>query len=130
MAFKSLNPDGVAPPPRHYNHSMEVPPACRTLYMAGQIGMGPDGTVPDGIGPQTEVCWDNVVTILRAHDMDVSDIVKVVQYLTRVEDRNAHFEVRDRFLGAHKPTSTLLFVAALAQPEFIVEVEVVAARPV
>ena len=130
MAFKSLNPDGGAAPPRNYNHSMEVPPNCRTLYVAGQIGMRPDGVVPAGVGPQSEICWQNVVTILRAHDMDVPDIVKVVQYLTRVADRNAHFEVRDRFLGAHKPTSTLLFVAALAQPEFVVEVEVVAARPV
>ena len=62
--------------------------------------------------------------------MDVPDIVKVVQYPIRVEDRNGHFEERDRFLGTRKPTSTLLFVAALAQPEFTVEVEVVAARPV
>ena len=129
MAFKSLNPDGVAAPPRHYIHSIEVPPNCRTLYVAGQIGMRPDGAVPEGVSDQTEVCWQNVVTILRANDMDVPDIVKLVQYLTRVEDRNAHFEVRNRFLGGHKPTSTLLFVQALAQPEFVVEVEVVAAKP-
>lgn len=35
MAFKSLNPDGVAAPTRHYIHSIEVPPNCRTLYVAG-----------------------------------------------------------------------------------------------
>lgn len=92
--------------------------------------MRPDGAVPEGVSDQTEVCWQNVVTILRANDMDVPDIVKVVQYLSRVEDRNAHFEVRNRFLGEHKPTSTLLYVHALAQPEFVVEVEVVAAKPI
>lgn len=128
--FKSMNPDGVFPPFRHYVHSIEVPPNCRWLEVAGQIGVLPDGTVPDGVTAQTEAAWDNVVKILRANDMDIEDIVKVVQYLTRVEDRNAHFEVRNRFLGDHSPTSTLLFISALAQPEFVVEVEVVAAKPV
>jgi len=128
--FKSMNPDGVFPPFRHYVHSIEIPPNARWLEVSGQIGVLPDGTVPDGITAQTESAWQNCVDILRANDMDVPDIVKVLQYLTRVEDRNAHFEVRNRFLGDHKPTSTLLFVSALAQPEFVVEVEVIAAKAV
>ena len=128
--FKSMNPDGVFPPFRHYVHSIEIPPNARWLEVSGQIGVMPDGTVPDGITAQTESAWQNCVDILRANDMDVPDIVKVLQYLTRVEDRNAHFEVRNRFLGDHKPTSTLLFVSALAQPEFVVEVEVIAAKAV
>ncbi len=128
--FKSMNPDGVFPPFRHYVHSIEIPPNARWLEVSGQIGVLPDGTVPDGITAQTEAAWQNCVDILRANDMDVPDLVKVLQYLTRVEDRNAHFEVRNRFLGDHKPTSTLLFVSALAQPEFVVEVEVIAAKAV
>ncbi len=129
MAFKSLNPDGIAAPARQYIHSIDVPPNCRTFYVSGQIGRKSDGTVPEGAAAQTELCWENVVAVLRANDMDVPDIVKVVQYLTRVEDRDAHFEVRNRFLGAHKPTSTLLFIAALAESKYVVEVEVVAAKP-
>ncbi len=128
--FKSINPDGVFPPFRHYVHSIEAPPNSRWLSVAGQIGVLPDGTVPDGITAQSEAAWENTVKILRANDMDVENIVKVVQYLTRVEDRDAHFVVRDRYLGDHMPTSTLLFVSALAQPEFVVEVEVSAAKPV
>lgn len=128
--FKSMNPDGVFPPFRHYVHSIEVPPGARWLSVAGQIGVLPDGTVPDGITAQTEAAWENTVKILRANDMDVENIVKVVQYLTRVEDRDAHFVVRNRYLGDHEPTSTLLFISALAQPEFVVEVEVSAAKAV
>ena len=128
--FKALDPQGVYPPFRHYIHSIEVPPDCRWLSVSGQIGVHPDGTVPDGVEAQTKAAWDNVVKILRANDMDLENIVKVVQYLVRVEDRDAHMAVRGRFLGDHKPTSTLLFVSALAQPEFLVEVEVTAAKPV
>ena len=127
--FKALNPGGVYPPFRHYVHSIEVPPNCRWLSVSGQIGVAPDGTVPDGIVAQTEAAWENVVRILEANHMGVEDIVKVTQYLVDVADRDAHMAVRNRFLGDHKPTSTLLFVSALAQPEFLVEVEVAAARP-
>ena len=128
--FKALNPEGVCPPVRHYIHSIEIPPNCRWLEVSGQVGTLLDGTIADGIVAQTEACWTNAVNILKANDMDVEDIVKVLQYLTRVEDRDAHMAVRNRFLGDHKPTSTLLFVSALAQPEFVVEVEVLAAKSV
>jgi enamine deaminase RidA (YjgF/YER057c/UK114 family) len=127
--FKAMNPPGVKPPARHYIHSIELPPNCRVLSVSGQVAVRPDGSIPTGISAQTEVCWQNIVNILRASDMGVRNVFKVVQYLTRVEDRDAHMAVRNRFLGDHKPTSTLLFVSALAQPEFIVEVEVWAAAP-
>ncbi len=127
---KGLNPDNVAPPFRQYIHSIEVPPNSRWLSLSGQIGVLPDGTVPDDVVAQSEACWDNIVKILRANDLDVEDIVKVIQYLIHPEDRDVHFEVRDRFLGDHHPTSTLLFISALAQPEFLVEVEVSAAKAV
>jgi enamine deaminase RidA (YjgF/YER057c/UK114 family) len=128
--FKSMNPNGVAPPRRHYVHSIEVPPDCRWLSISGQVGVAPDGTVPDGITEQTELCWANNLKILEANGMGIENIVKVIQYLTRVEDRDAHFEVRNRYLGDHVPTSTLLFVAALAEPKFLVEVEISAAKPI
>ena len=128
--FKAINPAGVCPPFRHYVHSIEVPPDCRWLVVSGQVGTLPDGTIPDGIEAQTEAAWSNVAKVLEANDMGIGDIVMVTQYLTRVEDRNAHFAIRDRFLGDHVPTSTLLFVSALAQPEMVVEVEIKAAKPV
>lgn len=125
---KIVNPDTIAPPRRHYVHSIEVPGNSRIVSVSGQIGVAEDGTIPEGVVAQTEICWSNIIKILAANDMDASDIVKVTQYLTRVEDRDAHMEVRNRFLGDHKPTSTLLFISALAEPEFIVEVEVWAAK--
>ncbi len=127
--FKSMNPEDVAPPFRHYVHSIEVPPNCRWLSISGQIGVAPDGIVPDGITAQTELAWANNLKILEANGMGIENIVKVIQYLTRIEDRDAHFVVRNRYLGDHEPTSTLLFVSALAQPEFVVEVEISAAKP-
>ena len=54
----------------------------------------------------------------------------VTQYLTRAEDIAAYTEVRVRVLGDVRPASTLLLVAQLVRPEFLVEVEVMAAKEV
>lgn len=128
--FKSMDPEGVCPPFRHYVHSIEVPPNARWLVVSGQVGTLPDGTIPDGVEAQTEAAWNNVVKILEANGMGIEDIVMVTQYLTQVGDRDAHMAIRDRFLGDHKPASTLLYVSALAQPEMVVEVEIKAAQAV
>ena len=61
--------------------------------------------------------------------MGMENVYKVVQYLTDPRHRDAHFAIRDRYLGDHNPTSTLLFISALAQPEMLVEVELFAAGP-
>jgi enamine deaminase RidA (YjgF/YER057c/UK114 family) len=60
--------------------------------------------------------------------MGLNDIVKMTSYLTRVENLAGFGAVRDRHLGDHHPTSTLLVIQALARPEFLVEVEVMAAK--
>lgn len=127
--FNPLNPDGIAPPARHYIHSMSVPSGYRIVALSGQVGTLPDGTIPDGVEAQTEAAWSNVVACLEAQGMGVGNIVKVVQYLIDPRWRDAHMAIRDRFLGDHKPTSTLLFISALAQPEMLVEVDVWAAGP-
>jgi len=127
--FKSMNPEGIAPPRRHYIHSIEVPANYRWLSVSGQVGVDVDGNTPDGVEAQTEICWSNIVAILEANGMAIENIVKVTQFLTDPADRDPHMAIRGRYLGDHKPTSTLLFISALAQPEFVVEVEVQAAAP-
>lgn len=127
--FNPMNPDGVAPPARHYVHAMSVPAGYRVLSLSGQVGTLPDGAIPDGVEAHTEAAWSNVVKCLEANGMGVENIVKVVQYATDPRWRDAHMAIRDRFLGKHKPTSTLVFVSGLAQPEMLVEVDVWAAGP-
>ena len=67
--------------------------------------------------------------MLQQAGMTVADIVKVTQYLTRAEDIPAYGKVRTRFLGDVRPASMLLVIPQLVRPEFLVEVEIVAAKP-
>jgi enamine deaminase RidA (YjgF/YER057c/UK114 family) len=53
----------------------------------------------------------------------------VTVLLTRASDVPASRQVRDRILGAVEPASTLMIVAGLASPDWLIEVEGIAARP-
>jgi 2-iminobutanoate/2-iminopropanoate deaminase len=94
----------------------------------GNPGSSADGNLPEDISGQAGLAWENVVRILSEADMILADIVKVTQYLTRAEDIPAYGKVRTRCLGALRPAPMLLVVSQLVRPEFLVEIEVVAAR--
>lgn len=60
--------------------------------------------------------------------MEVADIVKVTQYLLREADIPAYAKVRSKFLGDARPASMLLVIPALVRPEFLLEIEIQAAK--
>lgn len=126
--MKVHNPETIAPPIGAYVHGLEVPSGAQILYVSGQVGIGPDGSLPADITGQATITWSNVREILLSAGMDISNIVKVTAYLTDSDDLAAYGAVRTAVLGDHRPTSTLLFVPKLVKPELKVEVEVVAAK--
>lgn len=60
--------------------------------------------------------------------MGIGDLVKVTSFVTRAENLRKYGAVRDRYLGEHRPTTTLLVVSGLARPEYLVEVDAIAAK--
>lgn len=121
-------PPTIAPPAALYVHGMEVPPNARWLFVSGQIGVHPDGRPGADLREQVELVWSNIATILRSANMDLHDIVKLTTYATAPAHLPVLREVRERVLNGHLPASTLLIVAGLAKPEWLVEIEVYAAK--
>jgi 2-iminobutanoate/2-iminopropanoate deaminase len=122
------NPATVAPPAGRYSHAIEIQPNAKWLYISGQVGTAPDGTVPADAAGQAANCWSNIVAILGEAGMTIGDLVKVSVFLTREQDIPAYREARDRTIGDARPASTLLVISKLAHPSFLVEVEAVAAK--
>lgn len=122
------NPARVAPPFSNYAHGVEVPADARWVYVSGQVGVRPDGATAEGPQAQMEQAFANIFAVLDAAGMDRSDLVKVTSLLTRREDIPIMREVRERLLGDALPASTLMIVAGLAQEDWLVEIEAVAAR--
>lgn len=127
--MRSLIPPGIAPPLANYAHGVEIPAGARLIRTAGQLALRPDGTIPEGAGPQASLCFANVAAILAEGGMAPAQIVHISAYLTDRADLPAYMTARDAFLAPHNilPSSTLLLVAGFSRPAFRVEVEVWAA---
>jgi 2-iminobutanoate/2-iminopropanoate deaminase len=126
---KALNPTHIAPPYKNrYSHAIEVPAGARMLYVSGSVGVKPDGSVPAEFAAQVEAAMQNLTEILKAGGMDWADVVKFTGYLTAQGDIPAFAEVRQRYFASQKPAMTVVWVAGLADPRWMVEVDLVAAK--
>ena len=108
-------------------HQIEVRNPSRLLFISGQIGRTLDGTVPADAVEQFVVAMENVLRKVEAAGLEVDALTKVTTYVVGELDPVGRREVLDRLLGPRVPCSTLVFVAALAAPEFKVEVDAWAA---
>lgn len=125
--LRRLTPTGIHPPFANYCHATLVPAGARWLVVSGQLGIRPDGVVPDSVADQAAACFDNLLAILADGDMGPADLVRLTAYLIDPADLAAYMAVRDRYVGTPPPASTLLVVQALARPQFRIEIEAVAA---
>jgi 2-iminobutanoate/2-iminopropanoate deaminase len=122
------NPQDVHEPVGLYSHQIEIKGNERILVIAGQVGMRQDGTVPDDPLEQIDIAFENILRNLRAANMDVNDIIKIMYYLVGEIDATKRRELISSKLQGHRPCSTLLYVAGLASPLFRVEIDAWASR--
>ena len=125
---KVHNPSTVAKPVGAYSNAIEVPAGARWLYIAGQIGIKPDGSVPDHFADQAHQAWRNVVALLDAAGMGVENLVHVNHWLTEQAQYEIYADIRAQYLGDARPAATLVVVRDLVKPGFLVEVGAVAAK--
>lgn len=122
-----IQPESIAPPAANYVHAVLVESPSRWLHTSGVVPIAPDGSTPDDLGEQATVVWANIEVMLDESEMSADDVVSVVTYVVVGEELGPVMAARDRFLGEHRAASTLVTVPALARPEWLVEVAVVAA---
>ncbi len=123
MPVTFSNPPGVHATGGRYSHAALVESPARRLVMSGQIGMAPDGTIAAGGEAQIAQALANLGAILEAHGMTPANVVKVTVFLTDPALIPPWRAQRGTLFGDHVPASTLLIVAGLADPRFLVEVE-------
>ena len=125
---KIINPTGVRRPFSHSSHGIYVPPGAGLLVVSGQLGIGPDDVIPRSVKAQAELCFETIGKVLKEAGMAFEDVIRVNGYVTVREDLPAYIEIRDRYLPDPKPVSTQLVVSGFTRAEFLVEVEVTAAK--
>ena len=125
--LKKHNPASIAAPIARYTHGVEGSAAARWLYISGQVGLLPDGTTADTPEGQMEAAFTNLRAILEEASMTPDDIVRFNIFLTSRDHMVAMRDARAKVLGDIDPAATAVVVAGLARPEWIIEVEAVAA---
>ena len=102
----------------------------RLLYLAGQVANNPDGSVA-GTGDwhrQAEKVYENIGHVLRAAGATPASVVKETTWVLSIDSWRQHgAPVRRALYKGDYPASTLVEIPGLARPEFLVEIEVIAA---
>jgi enamine deaminase RidA (YjgF/YER057c/UK114 family) len=127
VTTKFINPRDVHAPVGPYSHTAIVPSGTELIFIAGQVGMRPDGSVPNAFAEQAELTFENVRACLAAHGLGVEAVVRLGVFVLPGQDFAVLRAVRERHFGAHRPASTTVYVPQLASPKFLLEVEAVAA---
>lgn len=126
---RELQPETIAPPFARYAHGVEVPASHRLVATSGQLGLAADGTVPDGSEAQARICFANITAILEDAEMGPTDTIRINAFVTDRAHMAGYMAARDAWLAGctRLPASTLVIVSGFTRPEFVVEVEVLAA---
>ena len=121
-----INPPTVLPP-QFYSHAVAADGPRRIVWISGQVGAAPDGTVPEGIEAQTRQAAANVIAVLEAAGLTVRDLVKLTIYLTDPAQAEGFGPAAAALLTDPPAATTMVVVRALASPRLLVEIEAVAA---
>ena len=127
--MKHITPPGIRAPFARYSYGVEIPPGHRILVCSGQLGISAADQVPPTIEEQTHLCFRNVGVVLEAAGFAFSDVVRINAFVVSREHLKGYMTVRDLYIADPPPASTLMIVSGFSRPEFLVEVEIIAAAP-
>ena len=127
--MRALAPSSIRPPLARYSHGIAVPAGHRLVFVAGQLGIDRDERIPVDSEAQADLCFANIAAILAEDRMSMANVVRLSVYVTAREHMEGYRRSRDRQFPGTPPTTALLVVAGLARPEFVVEIEAIAAAP-
>jgi 2-iminobutanoate/2-iminopropanoate deaminase len=114
--------------PPGYCQAMKVTGAQTLLFLSGQVAYDPTGQPAHrgDFSAQAREVFRAVKAQVEAGGGTVANVVKLTTYLTDIRHRAELIPVREEFFGKKMPASTLVAVAALAHPDWLIEVEAVA----
>ncbi|MEE8505877.1 MAG: RidA family protein [Kiloniellales bacterium] len=114
------------------NDLCQVVRAGNTVYLRGQVGQDLDTGESVGVGDpaaQAEQAMKNVRQLLEEAGATLDHICKITIYITGREYREPVYRVIGKWLKGVYPVSTGLIISALARPEWVMEIDVIAVIP-
>ena len=137
MIFQPVTPiPGLAPTVGLYSQAVPLPRGATLLFVAGQLSVDTEGkavAVGDFEG-QVRTVFANLAAVVEGAGSDLRSVMKMTTYLVEPDHVARFYAERERLFGELYPTgvypaNTLLVVERLVRPEFLIEIEAVAAVP-
>lgn len=129
MPVERINPDTMHKNPA-YSQMVVLPADARTAIIGGQNAVDKDGNVvgKGDIAKQTEQALKNLVTCLETAGAGIEDLVHMKIHILAGQDLRAAFGAWMKVWGKRSdpPAVTGFFVAGLAHPDFLIEIEATA----
>ena len=127
-----LNPAGLHKHPA-YTQAIVVSGNATTIYVGGQNAVDASGSIvgKGDLRAQTEKALRNLETVLAAGGAELQHVVKWNVYIVHGQSAQAGFEAFQKVWGQrpNPPVISGIFVPALTQPDFLVEVDAIAVVP-
>lgn len=116
-----------------FTQAIAVSGPVKTIYIGGQDAVDVSGNIvgPDDIRAQTAQVMQNIEEALAASGATLEHVIKWTVYVVQGQSAQDAYEVFQRVWGArpNPPTVTLLFVAGLAHPGYLLEIDAIAVVP-
>ena len=98
------------------------------IFLSGQLAWDQDGNTAGkgGMRAQFEQVSQNLKNGLEAAGAILEDLVKAVTYVTDMDVFFECVDIRQKYFGPGWPTSTTFEVSRLAQPEMMIEIDMIA----
>ncbi|KAA0018383.1 RidA family protein [Antrihabitans cavernicola] len=127
MSIQHVDPESLPANPA-FSHATITDAGARIMFVGGQNGVDKTGNVvSDRLGPQTEQALRNVLAVLDAAGATQDDVAKLTIHVVAGSDIREGFAASQKVWGRHATAITVLVVAGLANPAFLVEIDAVAA---
>ena len=125
------SPEVARPAPGQIMSQGVKVPAGNLIFVSGQVARNSRGEVVGrgDIKAQTHQVIGNIRSVLEAAGATLEDVVKVTVFVTSVEHLSQIHEVRAQYFEKDYPASTLVEVSALANPDFLIEIEAISVTP-
>ncbi|MFT5391428.1 MAG: 2-iminobutanoate/2-iminopropanoate deaminase [Gammaproteobacteria bacterium] len=117
-----ISPTVGEPPEGTWSNCLVV---GQQVFIAGMTSRGAsfDDVFEEDAYAQARTIFQKISDLMDEAGGSINDLVKIVVYLTDIDDRNAVWQARREFFTGHFPVSTLFEVSRLVRPEMKVEID-------
>jgi len=125
---KVIQPQSLSDPRPRYSQGIVTEPG-KLLFIAGQTASDKNGNVvgKGDIEAQAKQVFENIQAVLEDVGGSLDNLVMTTTYITDIKYREGYGLVRNQFYKGTPPTSTLVVVSGLANPDYMIEIASVAA---